>query len=127
MFFVKLLQSAHLLYHTQFNLSRTFSISFLIHFEYLPSDNFYRISLFSYQCSLFSLLQQLVHFIKSLFVCQALFYFLNFVLSSLSCDSLFILSKCFSFVKNFFKLFDVDDKAEKEGFEPSRQFPDLYP
>ena len=53
--------------------------------------------------------------------------FLNSVLSSLSCDSLFILSKCFSFVKNFFKLFYVEDKAEKEGFEPSRQFPDLYP
>ena len=62
-------------------------------------------SLFSYQCSLFALLQQLVHFIKSLFVCQALFYFLNFVLSSLSCDSLFILSKCFAFVKNFFHNF----------------------
>ena len=69
----------------------------------------------------FALLRQLVYFIKSLFVCQALFYFLNFVLSSLSCDSLFILSKCFSFVKNFFKLFYVEDKAEKEGFEPSRR------
>ena len=50
----------------------------------------------------FALLRQLDYFIKSLFVCQALFYFLNSVLSSLSCDSLFILSKCFSFVKNFF-------------------------
>ena len=50
----------------------------------------------------FAFLRQLDYFIKSLFVCQALFYFLNFVLSSLSCDSLFILSKCFSFVKNFF-------------------------
>ena len=75
----------------------------------------------------FAFLRQLDYFIKSLFVCQALFYFLNFVLNSLSCDSLFILSKCFSFVKNFFKLFYVEDKAEKEGFEPSRQFPDLYP
>ena len=53
----------------------------------------------------FALLRQLVYFIKSLFVCQALFYFLNFVLSSLSCDSLFILSKCFAFVKNFFHNF----------------------
>ena len=53
----------------------------------------------------FALLWQLVYFIKSLFVCQALFYFLNFVLSSLSCDSLFILSKCFAFVKNFFHNF----------------------
>ena len=50
----------------------------------------------------FALLRQLDYFIKSLFVCQALFIFLNSVLSSLSCDSLFILSKCFSFVKNFF-------------------------
>ena len=50
----------------------------------------------------FALLRQLDYFIKSLFVCQAFFYFLNSVLSSLSCDSLFILSKCFSFVKNFF-------------------------
>ena len=50
----------------------------------------------------FALLRQLDYFIKSLFVCQALFYFLNSVLSSLSCDSLFILSKCFAFVKNFF-------------------------
>ena len=32
-------------------------------------------SLFSYQCSLFALLRQLDYFIKSLFVCQALFYF----------------------------------------------------
>ena len=53
----------------------------------------------------FALLRQLVYFIKSLFVCQALFYFLNSVLSSLSCDNLFILSKCFSFVKNFFHNF----------------------
>ena len=53
----------------------------------------------------FTLLRQLVYSIKSLFVCQALFYFLNSVLSSLSCDSLFILSKCFSFVKNFFHNF----------------------
>ena len=50
-------------------------------------------------------IEQLDYFIKSLFVCQALFYFLNSVLSSLSCDSLFILSKCFSFVKNFFHNF----------------------
>ena len=50
----------------------------------------------------FALLRQLDYFIKLLFVCQALFYFLNSVLSPLSCDSLFILSKCFSFVKNFF-------------------------
>ena len=50
----------------------------------------------------FALLRQLDYFIKSLFVCQELFYFLNSVLSSLSCDSLFILSKCFAFVKNFF-------------------------
>ena len=53
----------------------------------------------------FTLLRQLVYSIKSLFVCQALFYFLNSVSSSLSCDSLFILSKCFSFVKNFFHNF----------------------
>ena len=53
----------------------------------------------------FALLRQLDYFIKSPFVCQALFYFLNSVLSSLSCDSLFILSKCFSFVKNFFNYF----------------------
>nr|DAW57196.1 MAG TPA: hypothetical protein [Caudoviricetes sp.] len=30
---------------------------------------------------------------------------MNSVLSSLSCDSLFILSKCFAFVKNFFHNF----------------------
>ena len=53
----------------------------------------------------FALLRQLDYFIKSLFVCQALFIFLNSVLSSLSCDSLFILSKCFAFVKNFFHNF----------------------
>ena len=53
----------------------------------------------------FAFLRQLDYFIKPLFVCQALFYFLNFVLSSLSCDSLFILSKYFAFVKNFFHNF----------------------
>ena len=72
----------------------------------------------------FALLRQLDYFIKSLFVCQALFYFLNFVLSSLSCDSLFILSKCFSFVKNFFVLFCISvlrqKKAQGVGFEPTR-------
>ena len=72
----------------------------------------------------FALLRQLDYFIKSLFVCQALFYFLNSVLSSLSCDSLFILSKCFSFVKNFFIFFCISvlrqKKAQGVGFEPTR-------
>ena len=72
----------------------------------------------------FALLRQLDYFIKSLFVCQELFYFLNSVLSSLSCDSLFILSKCFAFVKNFFVFFCISvlrqKKAQGVGFEPTR-------
>ena len=46
----------------------------------------------------FALLRQLVYSIKMFFICQELF-----------------------------KLFYVEDKAEKEGFEPSRRSPDLYP
>ena len=62
------------------------------------------VSLFSYQGSLFAILRQLVYFTTFISECQALFLkFFNF----------------FSEVVNF--------KTEKEGFEPSRRLPDLYP
>ena len=41
-------------------------------------------------------------------------------------DNFYILSKLIAFVKNFFELF-LKFKTQKEGFEPSRRFPDLYP
>ena len=90
------------------NLSRFLTVQLSMFFVLLSCDS---LTILSNRCS----------FVKHFFI------FLNSVLSSLSCDSLIILSKCFPFVKNFFKLFYVKDKAEKEGFEPSRQFPDLYP
>ena len=60
-------------------------------------------SLFSYQCSLFcSLATACLFYQIAVRLSSTFFIFLNSVLSSLSCDSLFILSKCFAFVKNFF-------------------------
>ena len=61
-------------------------------------------SLFSYQCSLSCFLRQLVYFIKPFRFCQELFYFCLALCELLSCDSLFILSNCYVFVKNFFYL-----------------------
>ena len=52
---------------------------------------------------LFSRLRHVVLYINAYIKVNPFFQiFLNSVLSSLSCDSLFILSKCFAFVKNFF-------------------------
>ena len=44
----------------------------------------------------------------------------------LFCDSLFILLLIFFLVNTFFQVFSKK-KTEKEGFEPSRRFPDLHP
>ena len=75
----------------------------------------------------FALLRQLVYSIKSLFVCQALFYFFKLCFKFSVLRQLDYSIKMFFICQELFKLFYVEDKAEKEGFEPSRQFPDLYP
>ena len=92
------------------------------------------VSLFSYQGSLFVVLRQLVYFITVAFVCQQLFkFFQNFfnkLRYPLLISNSFTLSHSFLNVKYFLKLFIFQNQklqTEKEGFEPSRRLPDLYP
>ena len=90
------------------NLSRFLTVQLSMFFVLLSCDSLFILSnrcsfvkhffYFFELCFKFSVLRQLVYSIKMFFICQELF-----------------------------KLFYVEDKAEKEGFEPSRQFPDLYP
>ena len=69
--------------------------------------------------SCFSLLSQNL---SRLFHCSVI----KVVCCSRLSDNFYILPKSFAFVKNFFELFSKF-KTQKEGFEPSRRFPDLYP
>ena len=79
----------------------------------------------NYHGSLLRCLKQLCYYIKFVLACQEVFYsFSNFFELLLSSSNSDILSYLFFLVNNFFKLFT---RTEKEGFEPSRRFPDLHP
>ena len=102
-------------------------------------ESFKVYSLFSYQGSLWFFQTVLLsatfigyHIFKSLSTTFLFFFCISFwMLYCLQSDNSFIISWVFIFVNNFFrkKLNNSypSNKAEKEGFEPSRRLPDLYP
>ena len=78
-------------------------------------------------CYLFPLITWFCSFRNSFQRTSGLLYYLIVnVLSGPPWVSLNSLSHTITAVKHFFKLFIICE-AEKEGFEPSRRFPDLHP
>ena len=111
-------QTAHICYHKLFCLSRTFSKTFFISLLWSLSSNFYMLPHLSWSVNNFF----------------QIFYFAE----THSLQRVLIISQSFLLVNNFLwlilfscqkgkKIIIWKKEAEKEGFEPSRRFPDLHP
>ena len=72
-----------------------------------------------------------IYYNRSLLICQQLFLFFSISFQETeSCffQRLMILSQIRSNVNHFLEEKNhLENRAEKEGFEPSRRFPDLHP
>ena len=111
-------QTARIFYHKLFCLSRTFLKNFFVSLLWSLSSNFY----------------MLPHFFRSVNNFFQVFYFAELY----SLQRVLIISQSSLFVNNFLWLIFIflpegqknnhlEKWAEKEGFEPSRRFPDLHP
>ena len=122
------------------NLSRLFTVQLSMFFVVFNNsdmlshsvvfvNNFFIFLFQLFQTDVLSFLTALIFYQVVFRLSRTFFIFISNVL--VLCDSLIILSKHQSFVNNFFSkkldqlIFQI--RAEKEGFEPSRRLPDLYP